>query len=285
MNPQISLPRAHSNGHPLGGPSSLPSDPRAHSTSSGPRLPRIIKRALKFPSMDFELAVWEMTSLLIRPKSVFRTIYYHKQTKNTWHRPDPSFTYLLSFFLVLTGVAWGLAYAQNVGGVIKVAFGFVLGHFLAGSLAVATIAYFLVGRLLGPGVPGLPGRRRGLFTSINGDGGEQLEFGYCFDVAIRAFLPVWVLLYVVQFFLMPIIAKEYWLGLFVGNSLYLVAGGYYAVITFLGYNALPFLQHTELLLAPVPIMAILWFISLFGFNMPRHLAPILWVGTILRPGV
>lgn len=27
--------------------------------------------------MDFEMAIWEMTSLLIAPKKVFRSIYYH----------------------------------------------------------------------------------------------------------------------------------------------------------------------------------------------------------------
>ncbi len=44
-------------------------------------------------------------------------------------------------------------------------------------------AFFLVGRLLGPGIAGLPGRRRqqGLFTQAGE--GEQLEFGYCFDVS------------------------------------------------------------------------------------------------------
>ena len=72
------------------------------------------------------------------------------------------------------------------------------------------LAYFLIGRLLGPGVPGLPGRRRqGLFTQLGADG-EQLEFGYCFDVAIRAFFPVWVFLYVFQFLLMPVIVSEFW---------------------------------------------------------------------------
>ena len=56
------------------------------------------------------------------------------------------------------------------------------------------------------------------------------------QVSIRAFLPVWVFLYVIQFLLMPVIARDYWLSLFLGNSLYLVAFGYYIVITFLGYN-------------------------------------------------
>ena len=56
-------------------------------------------------------------------------------------------------------------------------------HFLSVSLLVATAAFFLVGRLLGPGIAGLPGRRRqqGLFTQAGE--GEQLEFGYCFDVS------------------------------------------------------------------------------------------------------
>ncbi len=48
---------------------------------------------------------------------------------------------------------------------------------------MATAAFFLVGRLLGPGVKGLPGRRRqqGLFAR-EGEG-DVLEFGYCFDVS------------------------------------------------------------------------------------------------------
>jgi hypothetical protein len=32
--------------------------------------------------MDFEMAVWEMTHLLIAPKKVFKSIYYHKREKN-----------------------------------------------------------------------------------------------------------------------------------------------------------------------------------------------------------
>ena len=186
--------------------------------------------------MDFEMAIWEMTSLLIAPKKVFRSIYYHvsqirqltpipnfklpiliylrrrnvskihllpkphihqdpppnlapvlcaradTETKNTWHRPDPSFTYLLSFFMLVTGIAWGIAYTSSVGATIRLIILFVFVHFLLISLLVATAAYFLVGRLLGPGIAGLPGRRRqqGLFTRVGE--GESLEFGYCFDV-------------------------------------------------------------------------------------------------------
>lgn len=120
-------------------------------------------------------------SLLLLPPIPNETTY--TETKNTWHRPDPSFTYLLSFFMLLTGVAWGIAYTNSVGAIVRLTLLFVFVHFLAVSLLVATAAFFLVGRLLGPGIAGLPGRRRqpGLFTQAGE--GEQLEFGYCFDVS------------------------------------------------------------------------------------------------------
>ncbi|KAI9858623.1 MAG: hypothetical protein M1824_004204, partial [Vezdaea acicularis] len=103
------------------------------------------------------------------------------ETKNTWHRPDPSFTYLLSFFLLLTSLAWGLAWRPTPSSIVRLTLTFIFIHFLLASLLVATAMYFLVGRLLGPGVAGLPGRRRqqGLFTQEQA--AAELEFGYCFD--------------------------------------------------------------------------------------------------------
>jgi hypothetical protein len=65
---------------------------------------------------------------------------------------------------------------------------------------------------------------------------------------------------------------------FLGNTLYLAALSYWTVITFLGYNALHFLHHTELLLSPMVFFVALWFISLFGFNMPEIFAPIMLTG-------
>jgi len=49
--------------------------------------------------------------------------------------------------------------------------------------------------------------------------------------------------------------------------------------------ALPFLHHTQLLLTPIAVLVIIWFASLFGWNMPKHVAPVLWAGAGLRKGV
>ncbi|KAL8681079.1 MAG: hypothetical protein Q9186_002791 [Xanthomendoza sp. 1 TL-2023] len=132
--------------------------------------------------MDFEMAVWEMTHLIIAPKKVFRSIYYH----NTYHLADPSFTYLLSSFQLLTGIAWGIATQGYAGPTLRLTLMFIFVHFLLSSIIIATLAYLLIGRLLGPGGKGLPSRmrRRGLFGEEGGgrDGEtEGLEFGYCFD--------------------------------------------------------------------------------------------------------
>ncbi|KAJ5118557.1 mitochondrial carrier [Penicillium atrosanguineum] len=286
MNPHISVPRQHA------GPANFGSTP---SRGSSVRMPRFFKRLFKFPQMDFEMAIWEMTSLLIAPKKVFKSIYYHShpirclnssieigridpfpETKNTWHRPDPSFTYLLSFFLLLTALAWGLAYTPSFGAIVRLSLLFVFVHFIGSSLFISTIGYFVIGRLFGPngaaaslaGLRGSRGRRRGAAQGLFVQPGEkdQLEFGYCFDVSNRAFFPLYLHLYVVQFLLLPLLTRSpsNFLATFLGNSLYLSALIYYTYITFLGYNALPFLHNTELLLVPIMVFAVLWLVSLIA---------------------
>ncbi|KAL4882349.1 UNC-50 [Aspergillus karnatakaensis] len=267
MNPHISVPRQHGSSPNFGG---MPAN-----RGSSIRMPRFFKRMFKFPQMDFEMAIWEMTSLLIAPKKVFKSIYYHKQTKNTWHRPDPSFTYLLSFFLLLTALAWGLAYAPSFGSIVRLSFIFIFLHFIGSSLFVSTIGYFIIGRLFGPNgaaasIKGLriSGRRRGAAQGLFTQPGEkdQLEFGYCFDVSNRAFFPLYLHLYVVQFLLLPLLTRSpsNFLTTLLGNTLYLSALTYYTYITFLGYNALPFLHNTELLLLPILVFAILWLVTLIA---------------------
>ncbi|KAH8151654.1 uncharacterized protein LAJ45_04276 [Morchella importuna] len=182
------------------------------------RLPPFFKRLFKFPQMDFEMATWEMTNLIIAPKKVFKSIYH---------------------------------------------------HFLVTSLLFATAGYFLAGKFLK--VQGAGGLGRG--GIVGGEG--EIEFMYCFEIGVRAFFPVWVFLYVIQFLMMPILTRDYWISTFLGNSLYLIAVSYYCVITFMGYNALPFLHHTEIMLGPIFIFVVLWVVSLFGFNLPKHIIPVL----------
>ncbi|KAK6363077.1 hypothetical protein TWF730_000522 [Orbilia blumenaviensis] len=234
------------------------------------RVPVFIKRLWKIPQMDFEMAIWEMTCLLIAPKKVFRSMYHNKQTKGHWGRDDPSFVALLSFFLLLTSIAWGLAYTPSFLSIARLALVLTFVHFLSGALFVATVGWYLAGRFLRKGRTG----RFGATPSADG----ELEWAYCFDVAVRAFFVAFFFLYIVQFFLMPLLSRNWWISLFIGNTLYLVAFSGYCVVTFLGYNALPFLGHTEVILFPIVAFVIIWVISLFGINIARNIAPLLIKG-------
>ena len=188
----------------------------------------------------------------------------------------------MSFFLLLTSLAWSIAYTPAFGSVIKLALMFIVVHFLAGSLLISTLAYYFVGRLLGPGVAGLPGRRRqqGLFGPPGGTrGAEALEFGYCFDVSIRAFFPPYVLLYIIQFILLPVINHQNRTSAFLANLLYLAAGIYWSLIVFLGYNALHFLHHTQLLLSPMVAWVVVWLVcTILGVNLTFWGIPFLFLG-------
>ncbi|KAL8729598.1 MAG: hypothetical protein Q9181_004957 [Wetmoreana brouardii] len=122
------------------------------------------------------------------PSMASLTCPWSTETKNTYHLADPSFTYLLSAFQLLTGLAWGIASTTSFSRIIRLTLIFIFVHFLLSSLLMATLAYFLIGRFFGPGSGRT--RRRGLFgDAVAGTGreteAEGLEFGYCFDVSLR----------------------------------------------------------------------------------------------------
>jgi len=80
------------------------------------------------------------------------------------------------------------------------------GHFLLLATIIATTGWFLAGKFL------RVNRNAGIGASGAGvvsDGGD-LEWAYCFDVAVRAFFVAFFFLYVVQFLLWPILTRDYW---------------------------------------------------------------------------
>lgn len=89
--------------------------------------------------------------------------------------------------MLLTALAWGIAYTSSVGATVRLAFIFAFLHCILTSLVVATASFFFVAKVLAPGIKGLPSlrRRQGLFPQrVGGDGHgtEAIEYGYCFDV-------------------------------------------------------------------------------------------------------
>lgn len=53
--------------------------------------------------MDFEMAIWEMTSLLIAPKKVFKSIYYHVSIPSYPILPYPIFLHCNGLIVLTIG--------------------------------------------------------------------------------------------------------------------------------------------------------------------------------------
>jgi hypothetical protein len=97
---------------------------------------------------------------------------------------------------------------------------------------------------------------------------QSVEWLYALDIHCNAYFPLFVLLYVLQYFVVLALTTPSFLTTLIANTLYLLAFSYYHYITFLGYTALPFLQHTVTFLYPVLLLIVLYVLSLvFNFNL------------------
>ncbi|KAI8878052.1 UNC-50 [Backusella circina FSU 941] len=208
--------------------------------------------------MDFEFALWQMFYLIITPRRVYRNIYYHKQTKNQWSRDDPAFIVLIISFLTLAGIAWSVVYGFDTFGTIKTVLYMVLVDFLLIGAMMSTFTWFVTNRFL--------------TQNVNAYAvAQKVEWAYAFDVHCNSFVPVYFILYVIQLCFLPLLFKNGWISLFIGNLMYCVAMVWYMTGTFLGFNALPFLVHTELFLYPVALCIALFIASLFGVNIAQYI--------------
>ncbi|KAF8946806.1 Protein unc-50 [Haplosporangium gracile] len=204
--------------------------------------------------MDFQFALWQMVYLCISPRIVYRNIHYHKQTKNQWARDDPAFMVILSGLLGCSAIAWGLVYGHGMIGILRMILYMVFVDFVVIGVIVATVCWTIANRFLA---------RASVYSTD-----QSVEWQYAFDIHCNAFMPVIVLLYIIQMVFMKILLKDVWICTLLGNTLYLTAIVYYCYITFLGYNALPFLRHPEMFLYPITIFVIVYVIALIlGINI------------------
>jgi len=209
--------------------------------------------------MDWELAAWQLTWLCIAPKRVYRNVYFHKQTKNIWARDDPAILILISACLVVSSIAWSFVHSYSIAQVMKLAFLMIFRDFLGVGALIATCLWFFSNKLLiQPS------------TTHTVDASSRVEWAYAFDVHTNAYFPLYLSLYLAQLFLAPVITKDNWVCLWVGNSLYLASLAQYTYITYLGFNALPFLVRSELLLFPLLPLFGAYLVSLLGFNVSKH---------------
>lgn len=194
------------------------------------------------------------TLLSLYPQRVYKMAYYRKQTKNHWARDDPAFCFLQVIMILASSLAYGFAFriasfSAIVGFVAKS----VLIHWLGFGVVMASVGRVIANQHL------MTAERSSSHVKQN------VEWLYAFDVHCNAFVPLFVLLYGVQFFLLPLVLGTSLLSLGVSNTLYAIAFGWYFYITHLGYRALPFLSNTEVFLFPIAAILIIYVINLVGY--------------------
>jgi len=228
-------------------------------------MPVIFKRLHRFQQMDFELAAWQLTYLCLAPRRVYRNVYFHKQTKNTWARDDPAILVLVGACLCVSAIAWGVVYSYGIIGTFNLAILMILRDFFLSGVLISTVLWFISNRLLlSP-------------PSHSTPADSYVEWAYVFDVHTNAFFPLYLTLYLAQLFLLPIILRHNWVCLWVGNTLYLAAFAQYIYGIYLGLNALPFLIRSELLLSPLLPLFTAYIISLLGFNVAAYVLAVYFI--------
>ncbi|CAM9527186.1 unnamed protein product [Chrysoparadoxa australica] len=223
-------------------------------------LPEYLRRACDWHQMDLEATCDQMVYLLtVYPQRVYKSAQYRKQTKNQWARDDPGFALVQCCLLVVACVAFGLAFqVRGFWSYIGLICHSVLLHWLLMGVVVATIGRAVANAYL------LQHRSHSVEQTV--------EWLYAFDVHCNSFFLMFMLLYVVQFLLLPILLRENFIALLMSNALYAAGFSIYAYITCLGYQALPFLHKQGVFLWwPVVVIgvtfAVLLLLAVLGIRI------------------
>eukprot|EP00474_Spongospora_subterranea_P010207 CRZ10665.1 hypothetical protein [Spongospora subterranea] len=236
-----------------------PTDSRRFSLSKSRSMlslaPEYFQRVLSYDQMDFQYACSQMVSLCRNPSSVYKSTKLRKQIKNQWARDDPAFVVIVLYFMSISAISFSIAFGfVSSWHFCRLVLSAVFFDFVGIGTVIATAGWYIANNYMKV--------HRVLTVS------QSVEWLYAFDVHCNAFFPVYILLYVLQFYLSPFLLLKTFSATIAADSLYLLAFAYYHYVSFLGYNALPFLQNTQCFLYPLFIAIPLYILALlFRINL------------------
>ncbi|KAH3760813.1 hypothetical protein Pelo_7377C [Pelomyxa schiedti] len=199
--------------------------------------------------MDLEYTTWIMFYLVVYPRKVAKITSWHKVTKHQWARDDPGFVVIQVALLLVSSLAWGVAISKPGFAPFArlICWSLFVDYLLAGAI-FASISWFLCNKFL---------VTDGIHRTE-----QKVEWLYAFDVHCNAFFLEFLVVHVLQFFLLPLLVSRSFLSTILANSIYAFGYLYYLYITFLGYQVLPFLHNVEYFLLPGSIILLTWVILL-----------------------
>lgn len=171
-------------------------------------LKEYIRRAINYDHMDLQYTFWQMFYLCVAPSRVYKTTKLHKQTKNQWARDDPAFVVVLACMVAMASLAYAIAFqVSSVWQYVRIVISAILFDFLLVGVVVATAAWWFANA-----------RLRVPPTVHNVE--QQVEWLYAFDVHCNSYFPLFLIVYVTQFFLVPVLLRPIFLSTLLANTLY-----------------------------------------------------------------
>jgi len=234
----------------------LPFDLRdIKNTNDHPRMdgkfPDYLRRLCDFRQMDFEASFDQLLTLLsLEPQRVYTSFYYRKQTKNQWARDDPAFIVIQASFVAIAAFAYAIAFRHpSFWGYLWTIIYSVIVDWLFVGMAIASTSAHIANKYM----------RQYHSHSVE----QEVEWLYAFDVHTNAFFCSFMITYVLQYFLLPILLSRAIIPCILSNTLYAGASIWYFYISHLGYRALPFLGNTQVFFwYPIVTIGCLWIFSI-----------------------
>lgn len=219
-------------------------------TSDG-RFPDYVRRLFDIQQMDFEAALDQLLTVLSwEPQKIYTSFYYRKQTKNQWARDDPAFVVIQAFFVGIAALAFAIAFRHPSfwGYLWTVAYSLVVDWLFVGMAIASTCCYVANKNMKHYSPHGVE---------------QEVEWLYAFDVHCNSFFCSFLITYVLQYFLLPLLIDHAIASCIISNTMYALATILYAYMTHLGYRALPFLTNTQVFFwYPSVLVAVLWIVSI-----------------------
>ena len=222
-----------------------------------------LSRLTDISQMDVQSAFDQMKSLLnpTQIQRVYKLSYYRKQTKGHYARDDPAFVTIQLSFLILSSVAYSIAFNGDSFWSTLLVFLFhsvIINYTLVGVVA-ATIGQSIANQHL------INTNNHNNNGTMSPSMSEPVEWMYAFDIHCNAFFPFFIIVYIIQYFILPIVLSNSFFAFFASNTLYSMAFGYYFYVTHLGYRNLTHLKNTEVFLVPIVFVVFIFVLNLIGY--------------------
>mmetsp|Transcript_13194 Transcript_13194/g.21422 ORF Transcript_13194/g.21422 Transcript_13194/m.21422 type:complete len:276 (-) Transcript_13194:1233-2060(-) len=214
------------------------------SSHKGQSLFKYLRRVVYYPQMDFQYTFSQMGYLLKSPSKVYKLTSWRNQTKNQWARDDPAFVVIVCLLILLVSVLYGIALGKASFPLLLGLVAINIGLFLGCGVLLATFGWWVSNTY---------------FRARHSHSVEQeVEWLYAFDIHCNAYFPMFMLLYVLQFFMLPLLLSSSFAASFVADTLYVIAFSYYHYVSFLGYMYLPFLNKERVtsMLYPIAVLVV-----------------------------